>query len=362
MDGTLAATSRVGQGSTFTLTIPLDVVTDTPQNSQVTGGEADAKTAPLKDEAKPIRVLIVEDNETNQIVTGEILRRAGFCCDIVENGRLAIEAVTTHEYDLVLMDCEMPEMDGFTASRRIRDLQAEGRIPGDKSRLPIIALTAHAIRGDSQHCLDAGMDAYVSKPFDSRELIADIRRWVGRDIVPPNDPHRSDIDTVSSGERVQFPERRLAHNRDKGVLDRVGSTSAFRTSHAQETAARLEALKNQASSVAIDVGPAVDLASFQERCLGNTELMQQILRCFRDRVREDTEAVKSAIADNDWSTARQLTHGLKGAAANVSAHDLCEVARQIETHLRERPEDDLAPWIEKLDHEIERCLESLSNA
>jgi len=130
-------------------------------------------------EAAPF-ILVAEDNRVNQIVVGEILAQAGFRYEIVGNGRKASEAVEDTAYDLVLMDCQMPEMDGFQATRLIRRMERglEKSKTVHSGRIPIIALTANATKGDQELCLDAGMDAYCSKPIDAPRLVEVIRKWL----------------------------------------------------------------------------------------------------------------------------------------------------------------------------------------
>jgi Amt family ammonium transporter len=110
----------------------------------------------------------VEDNEVNQMVAGEVLRNAGFSVEVASDGRAALDAIFGKSFDLVLMDCQMPEMDGFDATRavRARELQHGGILPGRATRIPIIALTANALKGDCERCLAAGMDGYITKPID----------------------------------------------------------------------------------------------------------------------------------------------------------------------------------------------------
>ncbi len=119
------------------------------------------------------RVLLAEDNEINQIVAFEILSRSGCQCDIANNGREALEAVKARRYDVVLMDCQMPQMDGFEATRAIRAWEA-GPPATPPATHPIIALTANAIKGDRELCLEAGMDGYVTKPIQPTDLLATI--------------------------------------------------------------------------------------------------------------------------------------------------------------------------------------------
>jgi len=129
-----------------------------------------------------LRILVAEDNEINQIVVTEILARSGFQCEIAANGRAAVEAVARERYDLVLMDCQMPVLDGFDATREIRLLESRGETASlIGRRLPIVALTANAMKGDRERCLNAGMDAYASKPIDPTDLLNTIRELLGKE-------------------------------------------------------------------------------------------------------------------------------------------------------------------------------------
>jgi CheY-like chemotaxis protein len=147
--------------------------------SNALGPTAGAHCAPITRTAIPIlasgyRVLVAEDNPINQRVVQQVLKRAGHEVTLADNGRLALERVQSGTYDLVLMDVQMPEMDGFEATAAIRAWEsAQGR-----GRLPIVAMTASAMKGDLEACLGVGMDGYLTKPIDPVELDASVRRYV----------------------------------------------------------------------------------------------------------------------------------------------------------------------------------------
>ncbi len=119
---------------------------------------------------QPLRILMAEDNSINQRVGKLILQKAGFNIDLVGDGNEALEAHRAQPYDLILMDCQMPTMDGFEASRQIRLLEQRQPI--------IVAVTANALVGERERCLNAGMDDYLSKPFQAEQLVSMVKKWV----------------------------------------------------------------------------------------------------------------------------------------------------------------------------------------
>jgi CheY-like chemotaxis protein len=125
-------------------------------------------------------VLLVEDNLVNQEVGKAMLRKLGYEVDIAKDGEAGLKAALARRYDVVLMDCQMPNMDGFEATAAIRAREAEvSTDPANASarRMPIIALTANAMKGDRERCLEAGMDDYLAKPFNKDQLAAMLLRW-----------------------------------------------------------------------------------------------------------------------------------------------------------------------------------------
>jgi CheY-like chemotaxis protein len=132
---------------------------------------------PLAATPRTARILVAEDNEINQIVTTQVLSKVGYACDLVANGKEALEALELKDYDLVLMDCQMPELDGFEATRQYRSQEAA--VLHERARpVPIIALTANAMRGDRERCLEAGMTDYLTKPIDPIKLIDLVQQYL----------------------------------------------------------------------------------------------------------------------------------------------------------------------------------------
>jgi CheY-like chemotaxis protein len=162
MGGGIGLRSEEGQGSTFFFTVPLELA-----NADVTGhhsrSEPSANQPPAA--AQRLRILLAEDNAVNQKLAALLLRRAGHDVTVVGDGNAAVQAVAEGSYDVVLMDLQMPQMDGFEATAAIRAAERDtGR------HLRIVALTAHAMKDDRDKCLEAGMDDYLTKPIDPARL------------------------------------------------------------------------------------------------------------------------------------------------------------------------------------------------
>jgi CheY-like chemotaxis protein len=210
------------------------------------------------DRRRKYRILIAEDNATNQVLALKTLERYGFRADTVSSGKEAIEVLDKVPYDLVLMDVEMPGMDGMEATRRIRD---------GGSSIPILALTAHAMKGDREKCLAAGMDDYVSKPIDPRELVDAIERQLD--------------------------------GRHPAGLDR-------------------------------NVQRVFDRSGLRDRLEGDQELMKVVLETFIEDAPNQIRALSSACEDRDADEIRRQAHSLGSASGSAGAVALQEMAHQIE--------------------------------
>jgi len=202
MDGDITVRSQPGQGSTFSLELPLR-----PALGQLP--EAQGASAPSKIALQPLTVLVAEDNEVNQIVILGYLQAHGHQTTMVANGREAVEAVQAGQFDIVLMDMQMPEMDGLEATRRIRAL------PGPAGQLPILALTANAMSDDARRCLEAGMNGHVAKPIDPQALSAAIAALLPQRVTVAATLPWDGIETERWTELVTF----MGAERAQEVLD-----------------------------------------------------------------------------------------------------------------------------------------------
>ena len=185
MHGRISFTSELGVGTKFSFELPCSLV---KTKREAAGRPATERvttplSAPARARADTIRVLVAEDTEINRLLVRILLTKRGYQIDEVENGQLALEAIQRQHYDLILMDCMMPVMDGYEACRRLREAESAT----GANRTPVIALTASAIEGDRERCFAAGMDDYLSKPFSSSDFSAVLNRWIEPDqhIVAP---------------------------------------------------------------------------------------------------------------------------------------------------------------------------------
>jgi signal transduction histidine kinase/CheY-like chemotaxis protein len=242
-----------------------------------------------RNEVHPKRntVLVVDDNEINRVVACDMLQGLGYPSDVACNGLEAIEKVAANTYALVLMDCQMPELDGYEATRRIRAL------PGPACRVPIIALTAHALAGDRDRSLSAGMDDYTTKPIRARTLEQLLRRW-----DPANGQPRPSGRPTSPAPANQNALSKTGH-----------STAELRAVHA--------------SLRPPDLAPLPDLDPTLPRS-------QTVIELFLRSVPELMNSLSEAMAREDVTDIKRLAHKLKGNCLSLGANKLAAACHAIE--------------------------------
>jgi CheY-like chemotaxis protein len=246
-----------------------------------------------EDQKRRVRILLAEDNVTNQKVALSILDKLGYSADAVANGKEAVKALGMVPYDIVLMDCQMPEMDGYEATGDIR--KPESKVLDHK--VPIIAMTANAMKGARGKCLEAGMDDYLSKPVKPQELSDMIEKWIAKQ-------------------------------------------GSFQ----------------QGEAVASDTEPEqyiFDKVAFLDRIMGDEELANEILGGFLEDVPRKFTALKEALANGDAGLVQREAHTLKGASANVGALALQNVANQIEVAGKSEDLQKVGSFIPKLEEQLE---------
>jgi CheY-like chemotaxis protein len=174
MGGYITAEGRPGQGASFVATLPARTVVH-PGLLPVSVSDASVPAAVADAAEKPCSVLLVEDHEINRKLAEIMLQRMGYCCAIAADGQQALDRLAQERFDVVLMDVMMPVMDGLTALRQLRALEA-----GTGRRTPVLMVTAHAMTGDRERFIAAGADGYVSKPMSQSALKAEIENTLAR--------------------------------------------------------------------------------------------------------------------------------------------------------------------------------------
>ena len=262
-------------------------------------------------ELAPLRVLLVEDSPFNQKVAIGLLEKHGHHVTTVSNGKEALEALADGEFDLILMDIQMPEMDGLTATKEIRAREARLGLP----RIPIIAMTAHALKGDREQALSAGMDGYIAKPFIAAEFfqtIADVIHevrgvHVGETQVMPV------IDSTAAGQTVRADTQGPCRASDKTIAE----TSSVPTSSAPSPKG------------------LVDWQHALRSAGGDPDLLRELIVTFREDMPRQLQALEEALERRDWSTARRAAHTLGGAFRHFGAKMAAEVAYELEKTFKE---------------------------
>ena len=303
MDGQILATSAgPGEGSTFRLIVPLKPVCDQARKivrsddlKQATSQTPAAWIKPVCDAFPTAHLLLVDDNLINQQVAAGILAKSGCGIDIADNGLIAVEMFQRKPYDLVLMDVQMPVMDGLTATRAIRAYEHDK----NRDRTPIVAMTAHAMIEDKKKCLSAGMDDYVSKPIDPTKLYAVIRNF-----LTGKQPVRKDRKTTPAfvPQPTTSPKKKTLFNFDE----------------------------------------------FVARMMGDQDLALIILQEFVNTVPRELALLADHIADGQTTAAGFQAHKIKGAFANICSSDLTAIATAMETAGKENNQAELQRLLEEL--------------
>ncbi|MCA1794753.1 MAG: response regulator [Desulfobacteraceae bacterium] len=251
---------------------------------------------------KDAKVLLVEDNTINQLLAEDLLTRAGLQVTIADNGKKAVELAEKARFDIILMDIQMPEMDGFEATRTILEKQSE-------NQPPIIAMTANAMAGDRERCLEAGMVDHVAKPIEPNVLFDTLVKW---------------IPAVKNKPPMVKAEK---------DMDKKGS------------------LPSDLAGVDIEAGIA--------RTNGNPDLYITLLKHFVKDHSNDNQVIAQAVVHNDFVLAQRMAHTLKGVAGGIGAQALYDSSQKVETALKENQISQFESLMEHLVRDLTQVVEDL---
>ncbi len=272
MGGEIGVESRAGIGSEFWFTLDMPVVSQTPPE------EIPKTTTVWRKVPGQPHILVAEDNIVNQKVVVNMLEKLGCSVDLVPDGREALDKIDAHPYEMVLMDCHMPEMNGYEAAEEIRRRNKAYR------SIPIIAVTANAMEGERERCIEAGMNDYIVKPIRMSDLVRVLDRWYVnlQDKIVMKQDSQEDAKGENSSSRA--------------ILDRDGAL---------------------------------------QRLGGDEELLDELVKLFSENIPQQIVKLGEAIKIADMELARQIAHSVKGAAANVGAVTVQHGALQAESSARE---------------------------
>jgi CheY-like chemotaxis protein len=282
MGGTMWVESKPGKGSSFFFTLRLQPATREEIN-QLDKWTANTEPPVMLQSLYPLHILLAEDFSVNQQMITALLTKYGHTVRVVENGKQALEAVQQEKFDLVLMDVQMPDMDGLDATKAIRDWEEqrtreEGNqhpdIFSSEFGIPIIALTAHAIKGDRERCLQAGMNEYLTKPVKAEELLSTINKF---------------------SQKLHQP-----------------------------TSLHIEETDKQQSYTTVDFEQALQIMG------GQKDILIQVCRTIIDKFPEELLRLETAVRDKDFKTFERIAHSLKSSLKSIGAQKTAKLAYEIE--------------------------------
>ncbi|MBK8186778.1 MAG: response regulator [Cellvibrio sp.] len=307
MQGKIVAISELGVGTTFYFDA---ILGRAPADNQDHHDDA-FKITQIK-ELNGINVLVAEDNLINQQVAQEILHQAGMNVVIANNGLEAIEKAKEKIFDVVLMDMQMPVMDGVTAALAITKMESYRNIP-------VIAMTANAMQSDREECMNAGMVDHIPKPVDPEELFASLIRWV----KPRQDLRREPEMPV---ENKSLPE---------------------------------SVVNNLASGELPDSIPGVDLESVLKRLGGNRPFVHKILLSFAKQNADTAKQLTDAIAEKNWELAERISHTLKGTAGTIGLLSVSKTAAELNDALKQKNHENIEPLVGAFTEALNQTIISL---
>ncbi len=284
MDGAITAKGESGVGSCFEFILPLPPSVDPVPDVTPMITDARSTQHTLENIQFRCQVLVAEDNPTNQIVIEGMLQLFGCSVDIVPNGKKAVSAFQTGKYDLILMDCQMPKLDGYAATEKIRILEQQV----GTTRIPIIAFTAHTMIGDKEKCFRAGMDDHMGKPLQLKNLLVVLEKWV---------PSAQQKQIVTKHEQLM-----------------------------------IDPIEPKQSSVRFDESVLEKYRKIQRP--GMADIVVSIIESYMENAPLQLQAIDNAVQDKDPEALWMATHAMKSANATLGALKMAEICKTMEMNGR----------------------------
>lgn len=328
LGGKLSVQSIFSKGSTFSLFIPAPAIFQkyTAQESKIRQQIIGHLPALKKNENVRLKgiALVAEDCPTNQNLIELLLNRLGVKTEIVENGLKAVQKAAAEKFDVVLMDIQMPVMNGFEATRQIRK---------NNSELPIIALTACAMRGDDQKCFSAGCSEYLTKPIDKEKLIETLAKYL------PSGPPNTVADETKNEQPASVQNDTAAENNSNRKQENSNMTT-------DETLAQSDEIE-------------LDWQLLNER-IGSEDLIDEIMPVFLKDNTERIQLLAEAVKKRNSREVKFYAHSIKGASGTIGAAKIADVAKELESAARLEQVDKYAPLFEQIKLRFDRLLSLLS--
>jgi CheY-like chemotaxis protein len=298
-NGELLVQSEEGKGSAFTVRIPYQLSMEAMQENE-TNQDIDYKSLGHK------KVLVAEDVELNQYLARHILESWDFEVTIVSNGKEAVDQLQVEPYDCILMDVQMPEMDGMEATRHIRQLPDPA-----KANIPIIALTANALKGDSERYLAAGMNDYLAKPFDEARLF----RVISRNLTEPTPPVAIEKNIPFKNHTSMLPENKL-----------------------------------------------YDLSMVQSVSGGDESFIKKMVALFIETVPQNLDELVKATQEENWDQVGKTAHKLKSTVDSMGIKSIKQEIRTVEANAKQKAQlEEIPALVQKIGTVIHECIGQLQS-
>jgi len=315
MGGILNVESKPGKGSHFFFTVKLEVIPETERKRILRNSTATSHNVNKEWPQLGLHILLAEDNITNQEVAVHMLQKIGCHVNLVSNGVETVNALAENIFDLILMDCHMPLMDGYQASKAIRRIEKN---TASVRHVPIIAVTANALARDREKCLAAGMDDYISKPFKQEELLTTLKHWSQTKVIKKTNDNVEDLEPPFD----KFPEKMMGPNLpviDKNTLD------------------SLKILQVE----------------------GKPDILERIITAYINSSNPLIENLLEASVLTDFQILQDSAHGLKSSSANVGALHLSKICNELEMACRKKTLANAANSVSVIAREYDRVKDAL---